>query len=1354
MKARSILVLLVMFAVMAVPVMASDMAFYKFTNNVDDETGTYDATNNGATFTTAYPTMNISGDGSTHSADFDGVNDYVKTPQTVLTNMISADEFTISGWIRTTTGNKYIYSAGSGGTHLGIAIGFDVLTSGELRCFVGYSGSAPQAISTGTVDDGNWQHVACTYDGTTIKTYINGVQDGSVSAPSPVWGSTDTSYIARQGTKYFNGDMDEIHYYDKILDATNISNLYNYNDATGVPTVPEFNITAFDAETAVQINTFNVTLNATFFSTTNGTITHNVTGEYSTLVQANGYIPVTTTYTYSDGQTVQWNLTKVNRNITLYAGNNYGQALETFNVSVDGGAPLSASGYSITTEVDRTVLHNLTFTASGHKPFTFTGFNATSNTTYNATLTSNFVYVDFDATDENSTALTDFNLTVNGVTYAVATNKTFFLDSSELYNVTFAKANYFSDIHTNYNVTSNLTGNLTEYFRIVVGTETFVPGTSNTTAMAFYKFSNNANDETGTYNGTNNGADFLTRYPDMNISGDGSTHSAYFDGSDYINIPNTVLTNMINADAFSIGAWVRTNESGSNMRIIDGGTGGTFLGTAIDMYHRGTNNLPVCFVGYSGSAPQAFATTQINDGNWHHVACTYDGDLLRIYVDGVLEGTASAPTPTWSTGTTNIGALGSTTQRWTGDIDEVQIYNSTLNDTGIRNLYNYNTDQGEGGSSTVISNTTDQYSVNWNSTTYYPNAENKTYLPVRYTLENFTVNPFTAQFKQISKTNYNTTFHLTTTFNNSHQVTATNLYDGTSIANFTVETPTQNYTADGTIAYLQNDTGNITYTVSHPSYFDAVNAGVDVTNGSSSVTMYQAVVTFNGTQRFTNATVADGNVTLPDGYGGTTTKAFNEPFYLNAGTYTAQYSSVNDEADDQNFTVAVLDNTTVTISNITNANLTIIGTNAVDGTPIPFFTSSVSNDTLFISLNQTKTSPHLYNLIQNVTYNVVFDNTSFALGDVNLTLLNRSTLYNFTVYTTNSFNISILNELTKDEITDTNFTVEFIGSYASYNYTYENGNLYADLIVPDQYQIRYQWINTTSATDYGQLRQYHYILTNRTYNPLDLFAINKSESTEIEITVQNGNTLVREEGVIVKLQRFYIDTNSYETVAMYETDSQGKAHFDVEANNELYKFVIDSPLGTTVYTSTPQYLQETEYTIFIDTSDNPVASYTNNAGLTVTFTVTNTTATATYNDPSATADEYEFTVFERGPYTDTQVSTATATSTSGALINTYAFEEGKSYYGVLYRDSVAEATADFVDFEETNGLPALGLFLTSILFVVAVFVSAFSLYSVIIASIALVASNMIGLITISTPVIGAVVVGAIILAIILEWRRG
>jgi len=1351
MKLNKLWLVVVMFAVLAVPAMASDMAFYKFTNNVDDETGNYDATNYGGTFTTSYPIMNISGDGSTHSIDLDGSNDYVKTPQAVLTNIISADEFAVSGWIRTTVGNKYIYSAGNGGTHLGLAIGIDVMSSGALRCFIGYSGSAPQSISTAQVDDGNWNHVACTYDGTTLKTYVNGIQDGSVSAPSPTWSTADTSYIGRQGSKYFNGDVDELHYYNQHLTDTNISNLYNYNDATGssVPTVPIFNITAFDAETAIQINTFNVTLNSTFLSTTNGTITHNVTGEYSTLVQANGYIPVTTTYTYTDGQTVQWNLTKVNRNITLFAGNNYGQALETFNVSIDGGAPLTASGFSLTTEVDRTVLHNFTFTAANHQPFTFTGFNATSNTTYNATLTSNFVFVDFNATDENSTTLTDFNLTINGVTHAVATNKTFFLDSSKLYNVTFQKMNYFNDEHVNYNITNNLTGNLTEHFRIMVGTVGSAP--VNATSIAFYKFSNNTNDETGNFDATNFGATFTTAFPSMNISSTGTPFAGSWDGiNDGVQIPSALATNLINADAFSISGWINTTDN--NQYMLFGGTGGTHLGAAFGFGVLASGEVR-CFIGYSGSAPQAVSTAQIDDGTYHHVACTYDGNNLQIYIDGVADGSVSAPSPVWGAGNLLLGRQGSNYLE--ADMDEWHFFNSTLNAAEIRNLYNYNTDQGTGAG---ISNTTNQYLVNWNSSTYYPNAQNKTYLPVRYSLQNFTINPFTAQFKQISKTNYNTTFHLTTTFNNSHQVTATNLFDGTSISNFTVETPTQNYTVNGTIAYLQNDTGTITYTVSHPSYFNAVNANVDVTNGSSSVTMYQVAVIFNGTQRFTNATVADGNVTLADGYGGTTTKAFGETFFLNAGTYTAEYSSVHNEAKNQNFTFAALENTTKTITNITNANLTIIGTNAVDGTPIPFFTSSVTNDTLFISLNQTKTSPHLYNLIQNVTYNVVFDNTSFALGDVNLTLVNRTTLYNFSVYTTNSFNISIFDEINQTLIDDTNFTVEFIGNFQSYNFTYTNGDMYADLIVPDLYQIRYQSING-SGNDYGMLRQYYHQLTNRTFNALDLYALLDSLSTEIVVNVQNSDTLQRQEGVYVLLQRFYLNNNSYETVAMYETDTQGNAYFDVELGEELYRFVLQDPFGTTLRTTEPAYLQETSYIIYTGDTQDVFSLPISLGDMNVTFDWDNSTETLTvnYNDPASVYGTYQLNLYEEGVYSNTLVNSSSSTTSSGALVVSYAFKNDSEYIGTLtVSNSPAIIAASFriSDFVATQPLANLSLFLVSILFVIMTFVSAFSLYSVVLGAIALVGASMMGLLTFSGPIVGMIVFGAIMLAIVLEWRRG
>jgi hypothetical protein len=651
-------------------------------------------------------------------------------------------------------------------------------------------------------------------------------------------------------------------------------------------------------------------------------------------------------------------------------------------------------------------------------------------------------------------------------------------------------------------------------------------------------------------------------------------------------------------------------------------------------------------------------------------------------------------------------------------------------------------------------NLTGDYRVLFNGSNYYPNAENITFLPVRNTVENFSVYPYNPFYKSVSYVNYDTTNHLNVELNESHAVTAINTYDSSNLANFTVSTPVQNYTAIGTTAYLQNDTGIINYTVSLTDFFDVTNTNVDVTNGSSSVQMHQAELYFNATQRFTGNAVTVGNVTI-----GSTTKALGQPFYLNAGTYSAQFTSAFSEALPQNFTVTALSNGTQTITNVTNANLTITGRNAIDGSTIPFFSTTVVNNTLFINLSKTEASPHLYNLIQNTTLNVTFDNSTYALNNTFITLTNRSSSYEFLVYTTNSFNISILDEQNQSEIVDTNFTVEFIGSYQSYNTTYTEGNLYVDLIVPDTYQIRYKYINDTGAVNYGMLRQYYYTLTNRTYNPIDVYALQNSESTEIEVTVQNADTLQREEGVVVLLQRFYIDSNSYETVAMYQTESQGKAFFDVELQNELYRFSLQSPFGTTVRTTEPAYLQETSYIIYTTDTVTNIETAIELGEIEASFDYDNTTQTltVTYTDPASLYSQYTLNLYEKGTYTNTLINSSTSTTSSGSLVVSYAFANDTEYIGTLaVSNSPAIEIARFalMDFVETQPLPNLSLFLVSILFTIMVFVSAFSLYSVVIGAVALVAAQVMGLLTFSTPVVGMILFGAIFLAVILEWRRG
>jgi hypothetical protein len=86
--------------------------------------------------------------------------------------------------------------------------------------------------------------------------------------------------------------------------------------------------------------------------------------------------------------------------------------------------------------------------------------------------------------------------------------------------------------------------------------------------------------------------------------------------------------------------------------------------------------------------------THLRAGVWYHVAGTYDGAGLRIYVNGDLEKSA-ASTMSMNSHTVPLyfGSLGSFSDpawfsRFTGSLDEVAIYSTALTATQIRNHYN------------------------------------------------------------------------------------------------------------------------------------------------------------------------------------------------------------------------------------------------------------------------------------------------------------------------------------------------------------------------------------------------------------------------------------------------------------------------------------------------------------------------------------------------------------------------------------------------------------------------------------------------------------------------------------------
>jgi hypothetical protein len=215
--------------------------------------------------------------------------------------------------------------------------------------------------------------------------------------------------------------------------------------------------------------------------------------------------------------------------------------------------------------------------------------------------------------------------------------------------------------------------------------------------VAFYPFCGNANDESGNgLNGTVNGAGLaFDRY--------GNPNSAYsFTTNQYITIPNTEDKNLLpltislwyNADTvtagnifskYSPGIWNGYQILASDNRIVDNGD--TILNNGFGIpswYIRSRDNK---VLGYYTEPP--FLQHDISFDTWYHYVFVVDKTGGKIYVNGKL-----IATDIWTgeAGTCNnniLWKIGGLYDDWYyGKIDDIGIWNRTLTEQEILNLYN------------------------------------------------------------------------------------------------------------------------------------------------------------------------------------------------------------------------------------------------------------------------------------------------------------------------------------------------------------------------------------------------------------------------------------------------------------------------------------------------------------------------------------------------------------------------------------------------------------------------------------------------------------------------------------------
>ncbi|OGH33280.1 MAG: hypothetical protein A3A47_01410 [Candidatus Levybacteria bacterium RIFCSPLOWO2_01_FULL_37_20] len=188
-----------------------------------------------------------------------------------------------------------------------------------------------------------------------------------------------------------------------------------------------------------------------------------------------------------------------------------------------------------------------------------------------------------------------------------------------------------------------------------------------------------------------------------------------FDGSDdVVTITNSSAIDLNTTSAYTFSAWVNTDTDGEGDvgQIFQKGTT-TYLrvdsqsGSNLDV--QASFDLATTDATLNISAP-------ITTASWNHILLVYEDDSddeISIYINGILRGTSTDGSGAPAADTNNLLIGGTTTANFDGKIDEFKVYSYPLTADEVKLEYNR-------GSNLVLGALSD-------NSTYQPNAANQEY---------------------------------------------------------------------------------------------------------------------------------------------------------------------------------------------------------------------------------------------------------------------------------------------------------------------------------------------------------------------------------------------------------------------------------------------------------------------------------------------------------------------------------------------------------------------------------------------------------------------------------------------------
>jgi hypothetical protein len=225
------------------------VAFFPFSEGTGtvtvDQSGSRTATLNGPTWNTGKVGKGL---------NFDGINDWVTVPDD--NGLDFTTSFTIAAWVQPSsvgTWRTAMLKERSGGLAYGLYASDD---RSRPAVYINLGGADLNATGTSALPLNTWSHLAATFDGSTVRLYVNGKQAAQLTARGSVVTSQSPLRIGGNAVwgEYMKGGIDEVRLYKTALSAAEITALQG---ATGM----------FTAGTSANLSSQTLAAPSTMFAT-------------------------------------------------------------------------------------------------------------------------------------------------------------------------------------------------------------------------------------------------------------------------------------------------------------------------------------------------------------------------------------------------------------------------------------------------------------------------------------------------------------------------------------------------------------------------------------------------------------------------------------------------------------------------------------------------------------------------------------------------------------------------------------------------------------------------------------------------------------------------------------------------------------------------------------------------------------------------------------------------------------------------------------------------------------------------------------------------------------------------------